>query len=277
MKINMRTDYRIVDNLSRDGKLFAPLAHFALTSADGAAAHRAHNELHALYHWPELQSQPGVAWGERWVRDPACAAAGTKPAEGFDADYCAMYWLRAPALASAQAFEAHFARAAHLGMAETPPRFAGYMVPLKGYVRREPLVSDQALPFRPNKGIYLIVSRFRCHHDVESEDVFRWYDQVRIPDMLDCPGAAGAWTFSARSLYSPTRDLSQPAIRIQLFYLDGDPVAFADAVREAEGGWRKAGRSRDTSAVEDLLFAGPLRAIVPWRWNWFDGETGGAR
>jgi len=142
-----------------------------------------------------------------------------------------------------------------------------FMVPLKGYIRREALLSEQALPFRPNKGVYLVVSRFNRHHDVEAEDVFRWYDQIRIPDMLECPGAAGAWSFATRALYSPLRDLTQPALRMQLFYLDGDPLAFAAAVREREEVWAAAGRSRDSSTVETVLFSGPLVRIVPWRWE----------
>lgn len=250
--------------------MFAPLAHFRLTAVSGRDAHRRENELQELYHRPELLAQPGVAWGERWVRDEACAALSS----GLSFDYCAAWWLRAPALASAEAFDGHFGRAAHLGLdGGAESKLDEFMVPLKGYVRREPLVSEQALPFRPNTGVYLIVSRFRRHHDVESEDIFRWYDQVRIPDMLDCPGAAGAWSFAQRNLYSPLRDMSEPTLRMLLFYLDGDPLAFAAAVREREAKWREAGRGRDTSAVEDLLFAGPLKRIVPWRWPGNGGDA----
>lgn len=250
--------------------MFAPLAHFRLTAVTGRDAHRRENELHELYHRPELLSQPGVAWGERWAHDGDCAALSRKAGDEGEFDYCAMYWLRAPALASAEAFGAHFARAVHTGLGDAPDlRHAldRYMVPLKGYVRREPLVSEQALPFRPNMGVYLVVSRFRRHHDVEAEDVFRWYDQVRIPDMLELPGAAGAWTFAERNFYAPGRDLSQPTLRMQLFYLDGDPLEFAAAANGREARWRAAGRARDTGAVEDVIFAGPLRRIVPWRWE----------
>ena len=31
-----------------------------------------------------------------------------------------------------------------------------------------------------------------------------------------------------------------------------------------------AGRSRDTSGIEDIRFAAPYRTIVPWEWDWFD-------
>ena len=140
-----------------------------------------------------------------------------------------------------------------------------FVVPLKGYVRREALLSAEALPFRPNTGTYLIVSQVVRHHDAESDSVFHWYDQTRIPDLLTCPGAVGAWTFGARDFYAPDRDLARPTLRITLVYLEGDPLAFATAI----AGLPKS-RTRDTSPVEETLFAGPLRAILPWQWDWFD-------
>jgi hypothetical protein len=139
------------------------------------------------------------------------------------------------------------------------------MVPLKGYVRPDALLSVDALPFRPNTGAYLIISRFNRHHDAEAEDVFRWYDQTRIPELLDCAGAVGAWTFAARDFYAPDRDLTQPMLRITLVYLERDPLAFADEASKLT--------SRDTGSVEKVLFAGPLRAIVPWQWDWFGATT----
>ena len=228
------------------------------------ARHRAENELFQLYHQPELRSLPEVAWVDRWVCAPDCTAHATRTAEGRF-DYAAIMWLRPPAHASARACAEHFERAAQLGLhsrawAETT--LETFMVPLKGYVRRAALLSADALPFRPNTGVWLVVSRFHRHHDADAEDVFRWYDQTRIPDLLDCPGAVGAWTFAARDFYAPDRDLAQPMLRVTLVYLEGDALPFTDQVAKLS--------SRDTSGVEKILFAGPLRAIVPWQWDWFD-------
>ena len=183
-------------------------------------------------------------------------------------DYASILWLRPPAHAGARASTEHFERAAQLGLhsrawAETT--LDAFMVPLKGYVRPAALLSAEALPFRPNTGAYLIISRFHRHHDAEAEDVFRWYDQTRIPDLLECAGAVGAWTFAARDFYAPDRDLAQPMLRMKLIYLERDPLAFTDQLSKL--------KSRDTSDVEEIVFAGPLRAIVPWQWDWFDGAT----
>jgi hypothetical protein len=253
--------------------MFAPLAHFSFSQVTDPAGHGAENELEELFHRPQLLNQPGVAWRERWALEPACATRAV-PSKELNFNYCTMHWLRPPVRASVESFTAHFARTSALGIqSRAVTALSEFMTPLKGYVRREPLVSEQALPFRPNVGAYLIVSSFFRHHDADSEDVFRWYDQVRIPDLLDCPGAAGAWTFATRNLFSPLRDLSQPALRLVLFYLDGDPAAFSDALNAREREWRKSGRLRDTSHVDKLLFAGPVRTVLPWRWGWFDKEA----
>ena len=58
---------------------FASKAFFSLTEIPDGTLHRRYNEWHQLDHRPENLRLPGVAWGERWVRSPDCAAAGTSP------------------------------------------------------------------------------------------------------------------------------------------------------------------------------------------------------
>ena len=74
----------------------------------------------------------------------------------------------------------------------------------------------------------------------------------------------------------PQRDPAKPVLRIHLIYLDGDPLEFVADVARREPQWRVGGRHYDTSRTEEALFAGPLRAIVPWRWDRF-AETNAAR
>ncbi len=250
--------------------MFSPVVHILLRRMTDPAQHRAENELFQLYHQPELRSRPAVAWADRWVSAPDCVGRSAVTPEGRF-DYASICWLRPPAHANARALAEHFERAAQLGLhsrgrAETT--LDTFMVPLKGYVRRQALLSADALPFRPNTGVYLIVSRSHRHHDADAEDVFRWYDQTRIPDLLGCAGAVGAWTFAAREFYAPDRDLAKPMLRMTLVYLERDPLAFADDVAKLP-----AARLRDTRHVETILFAGPLRAIVPWQWDWFDASV----
>src|SRR5579871_2639707 len=249
--------------------MFSPLVHIRLRRMTDPEKHRAENELFQLYHQPELRKLPEIAWVDRWVCGPDCAARSAS-APDFGFDYASVCWLLPPAPASARAFTEHFERAAQLGLhsaAWSETTLDAFVVPLHGYVKPSALLSAEALPFRPNTGAYLIVSRFHRHHDAEAEDAFRWYDQTRIPDLLDCSGAAGAWTFAAREFYAPDRDLTQPMLRVTLVYLERDPLEFADEVSR-----RSSSRARDIRHVETILFAGPLRSIVPWRWDWFDAD-----
>jgi hypothetical protein len=248
--------------------MFSPMIHIALIRLTDPAKHRDENELFQLYHQPELRSLPEIAWVDRFVNAPDCARRATHD-KAHAIDYAAITWLRGEAHVAARALGEHFERAAQLGLhsrgwAETI--FEGFLVPLKGYVRKEALLSAEALPFRPNTGAFVILHEFFRHHDADAEDVFRWYDQSRVPQLVDCEGAAGAWTFGAREFYAPGRDLTKPARRLTVVYLDRDPLAFADAVAACSQ------TVRDTSSIEAILFAGPLRAIVPWQWDWFDAR-----
>lgn len=246
--------------------MFSPMTHLSLSRMTDPAQHRAENELFQLYHQPELRSLPEVAFVDRFVRAPDCAPRSKHDAD-HAFDYAAMCWLRPPAHPSARAMSEHFERAAQIGLhsrAWAKPAVEAFFVPLKGYVNKETLLSADALPFRPNTGAYLMLSEFFRHHDVEAEDTYRWYDQTRIPEMLGCKGAAGAWTFGERAFFAPGRDLTKSTQRLTVVYLDGDPLAFA-ADLDA-----RSKSLRDTSSVEKILFAGPLRAIVPWQWDWFD-------
>src|SRR5262249_16208233 len=160
------------------------------------------------------------AWVDRWVGAPDCAAQALRVAS-CSFDYAAICWLRPPAHDNARACLEHFERSAQRGLqsrawAETA--LQSFMVPLKGYVRRQALLSAEALPFRPNTGAYLVLSQVFRHHDAASDSVFHWYDQTRIPGLLTCPGAVGAWTFSARDFYAPDRDLAQSTLRMTLVY-----------------------------------------------------------
>ena len=259
--------------------MFAPMAHFSLSELTDPARIEHENELHQLYHRPELLSLPDIAWGDRWMLDADCAAFA-RIAQGFATHFASIYWLRAPRHQSARALTAHFARAEQLGLgssAWTNTPLDEFLVPLKGYVRPDRLVSAEALPFRPMRGAYLVVSRFFRHQDVAANAVFHWYDQVRIPNMLECAGAAGAWTFASRQLFSPTGDLSKAILRVQLVYLDGDPVIFAQELADREPHWVQAGQGRDTADVEEVLFAAPLRIVIPWRPGRFANAGGGRR
>jgi hypothetical protein len=74
----------------------------------------------------------------------------------------------------------------------------------------------------------------------------------------------------SENAYAAPADTALNMTRITLLYLDEDPLQVVETIQAQERAWRTAGRSRDTSSVEDVRFASPFRAIVPWEWDWFD-------
>ncbi|MEO8304533.1 MAG: hypothetical protein ABI724_10470 [Betaproteobacteria bacterium] len=255
--------------------MFAAVVHLSLTTLTDPTKHRAHNAWRQLDYDPELLLQPGVAWSDAWVRSPDCVRASAPDIESAIAGfhYAELCWLRAPGYSSAQSLTDFSECAFQMGRrpdgAWATQALSAYFVPLKGYVNARVLVSAEALPFRPMTGIHLTLSRLSAH-DAAAEASFRWHDQVRIPRILGCAEVAGAWTFATRDLFKPERDLSAPALRLEVVYLDGDPLAFAAELGSHEQAWRKVPANPAMTGVEERLLAGPLRTIIPWRWDWFD-------
>ena len=253
-------------------------AFFSVMGVTDRARHREYNEYHQLDHRPENLALPGVAWGDRWVRSPDCAATSAGSDRSFDdSQYMAMYFLKPPLEESTRAWRQLGEHAYQMGrrpdMAWRKNHFQSFLFPVKGYTAPRVLVSPEALPFRPVKGVHFTLSHF-IEKGAETHDAFAWYDRVRIPDLLSCRGVSGAWTFVGEDVFSHTlsapRETAPPATRITLLYLDEDPLEVLDGIRARESEWRKSGRSRDLSGIEDIRFAAPYRTITPWEWDWFD-------
>lgn len=257
----------------------ATRAFFSFTEIPDPADHRAYNEWHQLDHRPENLSLPGVAWGERWVRSPDCASASEAPDAALARlHYMNMYWFREPVEESIAAWSELAERSFHWGRRDdvhlAERLLMAHFRPVKGYVVPRVAVSTDALPLRPNRGVWVEVIRVDEPRRPEAERLFGWYDSVRVPDLLSCSGAAGAWTFASESTFSSHLDLAgdeaPSSTRILVVYLDGDPLAFAAEVDERTEVWRAAGRLPDPGDVATTLLRGPLRAITPWEWDWFD-------
>ena len=252
--------------------MFAARAFFSVMGVTDPTKHRTYNEYHQLDHRPENLLLPGVAWGDRWVRSPDCAAASAGSDRNFDdSHYMAMYFLREPLERNTQEWVALGEHGYQWGrrpdLAWRKNHFQNFMRPVKGYAAPRVLVSPDALPFRPVRGIHFTLSHFAAK-DSAAHDIFAWYDRVRIPDLLTCHGVAGAWTFVSEDVYAMGSTAAPK--RITMLYLDEDPIAVLDAIQAKETAWRAAGRSRDTSGAEDIRYATPYRTIVPWEWDWFD-------
>ncbi|MBF6245551.1 hypothetical protein IU471_18455 [Nocardia elegans] len=254
--------------------MFSERAFFSFIELTDSDRHREYNEWHQLDHRPENLLLPGVAWGDRW----ACrSGAAGSAAELAGTDYVAMYWFRPPYEQSVAEWTKLGEDSFQWGRGPIIPgirrTLLAFFTPVKGYVAPRVLVSADALPFRPNRGLYITVSHLADPHSVQSHEQFRWQDRVRIPDLLECSGVAGAWTFALHTVQKhPTlplgesrREYSPGSLRIRLLYLDGDPDVVSREIADKERQWDESGRGAPCPEAEELMFSAPVHTIVPWQ------------
>ena len=276
--------------LARKLIMLATRAYLSFSEITDPAKHRDHNEWHQLDHRPENLIQPGIAWGDRWVRSPDCAAASIVVDPLYAAaQYAIMYWFREPLAPtfddwfglSERSFQ--WGRSPQIGWTHRPLRTL--LVPLRGYTAPHVTTDADGLPFRPVRGVFMRISRMLAQ-GAAARAMHAWFDRTRIPDMLTCPGVAGAWSFASvdvlgavrsergmpqwRFADSASRGGAPQTLRVQLYFLEADPLDFMADLPGHEAAWRRAGRDRDTGDTEEVVFAGPFRRILPWQWGWFD-------
>lgn len=255
----------------------SPLAFFSFVSLKDAdrAVHRTYNEWHQLDHRPENLALPGVAWGDRWarLRQTSDQEDAGRP---FDAtDYVAMYWFRDPLKESLSAWEHLGADSFQWGRGPLIPgvgrELLAFFRPVKGYAAPSALVSTAALPYRPHRGVRLVLRRFAEPFGAEAHEHHRWEDRSLLPALMDVEGVAGAWTFSfarhqqhASLPLATDRSDGPGALRLSLLYLDGDPVETSHRVDEVGTSLALNGQAEPSSAGE-VLFDSTFSAIVPWQ------------
>jgi hypothetical protein len=253
-----------------------PVAFFSFAEITDPDKHRAFNEYHQLDHRPANLALPGVFYGERFVRTPACREASVAPDPRYERFHYFNYylfrddspetraeWTRLGSLA------AYWGRKPDHAWSE---RTMGFYRTLKGYAAPRVRVAPEVVPIRPAAGVYVTIQELGGPPD-GLEELGRWMDTVHIPALLEGDGVAGAFTFVSEDGFPVDRVASaaagsHPTMAVVLF-LDGDPLAVAaDIGHRHEAG--ALGPPWEDEGVARLLFAGPLETIVPWQWEWFD-------
>ncbi|OBI43363.1 hypothetical protein [Mycobacterium sp. E796] len=253
-----------------------PLTFFSFVALDDPEPelHRRYNAWHQLDHRPENLALPGVAWGDRWARTAECRVTSVADAELADTDYVAMYWFRNPVRQAVREWEQLGVDSFEWGRGPMIPgvrrTLLAFFRPVKGYAAASSLVSPAVIPYRPNRGLHLTMTRFADPLGADTHESHRWEDRILIPELLDIPGVAGAWTFSLVRHQDDGLGLrrsgaadARGALRIRLLYLDDDPVATSLRVRDDI---HAAEAKRPDSAVSgEVMISTPLQTIIPWQ------------
>jgi hypothetical protein len=253
--------------------VLAETVFFSFAEVIDPRRHRDYNEWHQLDHRPENLALDGIRHGERWVRTPACAQAsvvGDPRLAGTH--YVNMYWFRSPVERSFREWQALAERSYQWGrrpeLEYTSRGMMGLFSTVKSYASPRVLVSPDAVPFRPARGVLLSLRRFEAHSK-EAHRYFAVYDHDYAPTVLATTGVVGIWTFSSVSTTidpswrpvpgSTTFDPSgrdAGTLRAELVFVDEDPLTVQQALPRHEGG--------------EEIFTSALLPIRAWHWDWFD-------
>src|SRR4029079_18129665 len=123
---------------------------------------------------PEQYPIEGVAYGQRWVRTPALRAA-SMVADGSPLDavhYLALYLMPEPVERTLREFHALGGDLRALGRfhAHRRSHLSGPMRLLESAVAPRVLISAEAVPYRPHRGVHVLVERVERHDD----DYLQW-------------------------------------------------------------------------------------------------------
>jgi hypothetical protein len=159
---------------------------FSFTEVTDPDEHRSYNEWHQLDHMPEQFPLAGIAYGQRWVSTPMCRAARTASAPPLDAiHYVTLYLMTEPIDETLRDFFAlgkelhdkdrfHHHRKAHL---------SGPFPVVATAAAPRVLISAAAVPYRPHRGVYVVVQRAEA-------------DTASVDEVVTMAGVAGAWAFA---------------------------------------------------------------------------------
>jgi hypothetical protein len=244
-----------------------------LTEVTSDGDHADYNAWHQLDHMPEQFAIPGVVCGQRWVLAPDCAAAAVAVDDPLGAfHYLTLYLMTEPVDETLAEFAEVRERLARLGRfyEHRRARLSGAWVFLEALAAARTLVAPDVIPYRSNLGAYVVIDEPDPDAPSSSLDAYlRERHTAHFPRLLDVPGVAGLWSFAtrrwafAKSDDPPLSVVAQDATRITVAFLDADPLRVAaDVGPLVEAHW--------AGAPVRPRFAGPLRTITPWQWDWFD-------
>jgi hypothetical protein len=240
---------------------FFSLSHHSATGDD-----RPYLRWHQLDHMPEQYQIPGMVLGQRWASTPDCRAARAAEFEDWTAvEHVVCYLMGQPVDETIDEFLMLGRHLAELGRfaAALPSQYRGALRLLESHAAPRTLISDEVVPFRPHRGIYLIVEELT---DLSAQDAFlrRLHTEI-LADLVSVEGVAGALTFGTTpSIRRPS--FSEGDRRITLCYLDESPaVVGGRLVSWIERAW--------SDAPSRLLLAAPFESVGAWDWDRF-GPTG---
>jgi hypothetical protein len=211
---------------------------------------------HLLDHMPEQYSLPGLVLGARWVADgdyPEHVFTASAPLENVGG--VVNYLFADPVQQTYDDFMALGGHLAEVGrFPERRPSLQTRLLALDGaYAAPQAKVSAGVVPFRPHRGVVLIVER-------PVGDLEHWREWLRdqhYPSLLEADGVAGIWSYGSSDAWTVLPSCDGDPQLVTVIYLDADPLRSTAALQPLiEARW--------TSGAVRPEYAGPLRTMVSW-------------
>jgi hypothetical protein len=212
---------------------------------------------HLLDHMPEQYQLPGIQFALRYIADgeyltSRIAATGDLAEVGNLVNYL----VGDPVQQTHNDFMELGPRLAEMGRYPDRRPFLQLRMPalLSWYGAPRALISAEVVPFRPHRGVVVIVE------EPAGEDTASWLQWLHTdhhPAVLATPGVAGVWMYGSTSTWQLRPSTQGGPQYTTVIYLDDDPLAVTKALGGVvEDRWR--------SGVVRPVFAGPLRTMIDW-------------
>jgi hypothetical protein len=211
---------------------------------------------------PEQYQLPGLVLGQRWASTPACRAArGAEVGTWTRVEHVVSYLMGEPVQQTVDDFLHLGRQLAEMGRfsQHLPSEYLSALTLVETHAAPRALVSPEVIPFRPNRGVYLVVEA-PGESPGWDEYLRRTHAEV-LPALLQEDGVAGAWVFASTPLVE--RESFTPGrYRITIFYLDEDP---ADVGARLGPALHKTWDGAPTTPV----LAAPFESMLRWDWQRF--------
>ncbi len=242
---------------------------FSLSGHAASGDDRTYLEWHQLDHMPEQYQLSGMILAQRWASTSACdAARAVAVGDWASVGNVVCYLMGNPLDETIDEFFTlgrHLAELGRYSLALPSIYLAGLRF-LEGQAAPRALISDEVVPFRPHRGVYLIVEEPAEAADRAALDGYRQRAHAEIlPTLVSVEGVAGAWA------YGTTPSIRRPAFspgeyRITVCYLDDEPSVVAERLGPVlERVW--------AAAPMRPVLAAPFESMMRWNWDRFTPST----
>jgi hypothetical protein len=232
-------------------------AFFSLTPPAPPDDDGSYLRWHLLDHMPEQYQLPGIQLALRYIADGSYSdhrIAG----DGALADVGNMvnYLVGDPVQQTHDDFMELGGRLAEQGrFPERRPSLQLRMPALLSWdAAPQALISAEVVPFRPHRGVLLIVEEPKSS---AISDWLQWLRTDHHPAVLATPGVAGVWFYGSTKTWQLHPSAQGGPQHFTVIYLDDDPLTVAKRLSPLV-------QERWATGPVRPLFAGPLRTMIDW-------------